>query len=303
LSRIPFYVCEEHHEAFFIWHHAIREGRLPANGSTLLHVDEHADLGSPRLHGSLHQLGQDLEAIWRFTFAELSCFEFIVPSLYQGLFGQLYWIQQAIPRVADQVVTVTSAGRNGRTLELRGFDVIPGRLEAPPAALPDGGWARYRHQTLAQPFQASGPVVLDIDLDYFSCEDAVNLVQKLEVTREEYERFTRDRYHFLKVSQGSRITMRPEGDRYYLYLRNYPEPMPTPLRVSEDVILQRLDAFVEYLRGHAVRPELIDIARSRYSGYTPADQWRFIEENLIRKLGALYELDVRGADEVKAALR
>jgi len=301
VTAIPYYVMEEHHEAFFLWHYAIQHDVIPPRDNFLLHVDEHADLGTPRLHRPVDQLGDDLREIDRFTFDELSCFEFIVPALYQRLFSEWVWIQGNPPQKADQLLLVQGLGGRGSQFELRAANFVDGRPPLVPLWWHDKA-ARYRLQTLADALEPRDPLVLDIDLDYFSCEDAVNLVQKLEVTREEYESFTRDRYHFLRVNQGSRIKMQQEGDRYFLYLRNYPEAMPTPLRVSEDVILERIERFAAWLEANRVAPRLIGSARSRFSGYTPLDQWEFIETHLIERLGRLYDIEVRSADDVRAEI-
>jgi hypothetical protein len=301
MTAIPYYVMEEHHEAFFLWHYAIQRELIPASGNFLLHVDEHADLGTPRLHRALDELGDDLRTIDRFTFDELSCFEFIVPALYQRLFAEWVWIQANPPRNSDQLLLVQGIGGKGSRFELKAADFVEGRPPLVPLWWHERA-SRYRLQTIAEPLEANDPLVLDIDLDYFSCEDAVNLVQKLEVTRDEYESFSRDRYHFLRVNQGSRIKMQEEGGRFFLYLRNYPEPMPTPLRVSDDEILERIERFAAWLEANRIRPRLIGSARSRFSGYTPLDQWQFIETHLIERLGRLYDLDVRSADDVRAEI-
>ena len=57
-----------------------------------------------------------------------------------------------------------------------------------------------------------------------------------------------------------------------------------------------------FLKDKQVNPQIIDIARSRFSGYTPHDQWQFIENNLIERLSALYDLDIKTVDQVYASL-
>lgn len=302
MSAVPFCVFEEHHEAFFVWHWAISKGIIAPTGNTLLHIDEHADIGAPRLHRSLHSLGSNLDEIDRFTFEELSCFEFIVPALYQKLFDQLLWIRQHSVQKSDQLVGVHSLNGDGRSFELKVSNVKSINSIVSPQLPNNCSVVRYRHQSTTDPVPASESLVLDIDLDFFSCEDAVNLEQKLEVTQAEYEKFQEDRYHFLRIAQGSRIKMREEGGQFFLYLKNYPEPLPMPLRVSESEILQRLHEFVAYLKKNKVVPRLINSARSRFSGYTPSDQWQFIETNLIERLGSLYDLDVFSVDRLRAEL-
>lgn len=300
--KVPLFIMEEHHEAFFVWHYAIQAGLMAPTGNSLLHVDEHADIGAPRLFQSVDELGADLHAIHRFTFDELSCFEFIVPSLHLGLFDELVWIRQGVERKSDQLVIVRTPQRAGQSFELIAYNLINGKRALPASAPTDGRQVRYLHQTEVDALHPLDKVVLDIDLDYFSCEDAVNQPQRLEVTQAEFEAFQTDRYHFLRVNQGSRIKMREEDGRFFLYLKNYPEAAPTPLRMSEETIVERLDRFAEFLQRNQVRPQIIDIARSRFSGYTPGDQWAFIERQLVERLESLYPLEIHMVDEVHRSL-
>lgn len=302
MAKTPLFIMEEHHEAFFIWHYAIQQQLMAAKDNTLLHIDEHADIGAPRLFHSVDSLGSDLHAIYRFTFDELSCFEFIIPSLYLGLFKELVWIRQTTERKSDQFAIVRTPQKPGQLFEILGYNIISNHASLPPSAPADGYRVRYRHQTAADALPALDSVILDIDLDYFSCEDAVNLPQKLEVSADEYAKFQTDRYHFLRINQGSRIKMQEEDGKYFLYLKNYAEAAPTPLRMTEEKILKRLDSFMDFLKEKQVRPQIIDIARSRFSGYTPHDQWQFIEDNLLQRLSTLYDLDIRTVDQVYASL-
>ena len=62
--------------------------------------------------------------------------------------------------------------------------------------------------------------------------------------------------------------------------------------VDEQTILERITEFTEFLSRNTIRPLIIDIARSRFSRYTPSDQWQFIEHSLLEKLATLYEYRV-----------
>ena len=64
-----------------------------------------------------------------------------------------------------------------------------------------------------------------------------------------------------------------------------------------DVIDKRVNKFIDFLIRNNLKPGLIDICRSRYSGYTPADQWEYIENKLMEGLGELYNLKITHVSE------
>jgi hypothetical protein len=281
---IPTFLVEEHHEAFAVWNHAAAQGLIPRSNNVLLHVDEHADMGAPRLTRRLDSIAGDLARIWDFTYHELSIYEFIITAVYQGLLDRVTWLRPGCLVRQRQNISVSSYQNNAKALRLN-----PG-LAAPDT---DGRSAVYEIQTLRDTFVPAVSVVLDIDLDYFSCDQAEHQSERLEVAETEYQSFLENRYHFLRINQGNRVQARKEGDRFFLYLKYYDEYTPCPLKVSQETIVSRINDFIAYLQRDSIQPRIIDIARSRMSGYTPLDQWEFIERRLIEGLGRIYDLDVQ----------
>ena len=94
-----------------------------------------------------------------------------------------------------------------------------------------------------------------------------------------------------KIMPAAALSASQEGERYYLNYREWQEA-PGIHKVSTDVIDKRIARFVDFLRQNNLKPGLIDICRSRFSGYTPEDQWQYIENRLIEQLNDLYSLTV-----------
>ena len=193
MQAIPLFVFEEHNEAFFIWHYAVMKKMMPKFGNTLLHVDEHSDMGIPRLNQSINSLNGSLQDIYKFTYSELTIENFIVPAIYQGLFNKLYWIRQSTEFPIPNSMYVYTYDKEGKLLTARNAKDLG------TAALfnPKYKSAKFKCMTVDDEFAENQSVILDIDLDYFSCNHQYhNFRGKLEITEEQYNSFNQDKHQF-----------------------------------------------------------------------------------------------------------
>lgn len=295
MKRIPLFVVEEHMEAFFIWNYARSKQWIASANNTLLHVDEHSDMDTPVLRASVNAINGNLQKLYNFTYNELGIGNFILPTIYQGLFDKAYWIRRKHSKYqpAHEKIVIYSYNQNGKLFFLAhsGIDI---------STKPDAKCASHYLNTIADEFPKSDLVVLDIDLDYFSSSISIMNNSKIEITRDEYESYRKNKYHFLRISGAFKTKVTDENGRYYVHYDYKPEPIPEQATATEAQILKRINGFAEFLKKNAIRPQIIDICRSRFSGYTPEHQWQFIEKNLINKLGTLYELEVSHIDDIIA---
>lgn len=300
MKKVPLFIFEEHHEAFFVWNYSLKNELISRFNNTLLHVDEHSDMAVPHFNYSIKLLKDNLQNIYDFTYNELTIANFIVPAIYQGIYSQIYWLYQSNNerRGATKQILVYSYREEGKVLK------IDANCEVGVLAFfnPDLKNALFKLLKTHDEFTESNSVVLDIDLDYFSCNpQGYNFKGSLEVTKEQYDTFNRDKHHFLHLCLGSGIKSEVKEGKYYLIFNSLqPEYISTKLKVSEDEIVKRIDLFIDFLIKNNVKPRLIDICRSRLSGFTPEDQWEFIEKKLIEKLSTLYNLEINHIKEIFA---
>lgn len=284
---VPLVCMEEHHEAFWIWRRAAALGWLPGAGNRLLHVDEHADLRLPALTTSLHALEADADALHRFTYEELGIADFIVPSLYLGLFDRIDWLRRAHhSAVRAKRLYVVSVEGDGRRLRLMDNGFQAGLLD--PAGRKR---VEYRPIGLATPSDPSAstpkPWVLDIDLDYFHSDDPAAETLEIQITEAEYRAYRDDRYHRVRLSGGRARAFR-RGGHYYYAFADQPDRASPPFRRA--TIIGRIEAFGDWLKGQAVQPRLVTLCRSSISGYMPAEQVDWVERRLLATLELLYPL-------------
>ena len=278
MKKVPLFIFEEHHEAFFVWNYSIMNNLIPRFNNTLLHVDEHSDMAVPHFNYSINFLKDELQKIYEFTYNELTIANFIIPAIYQGIYSHLYWLYQSNNerRGAKKQMLIYSHRGEGKVLR------IDANCDVGALAFfnPDLKNALFKSLKTHDEFPESQSVVLDIDLDYFSCNPkGYDFKGKLEVTKEQYDEFNRDKHHFFRLCLGSDIKSGVVDAKYYLLFNSLqPEYIPSKLKVSEEEIVRRIDLFIEFLRKNNVKPRLIDICRSRLSGFTPEDQWEFIEK-------------------------
>ena len=286
MKKIPLYIVEEHHEAFFVWNYAILTEVIEDCNNTLLHVDEHGDMEVPRFNTSIKSIRESLQSLYTFTYDELGITRFIIPAIYQGIFNELCWLHPRIAKSSQKrILHVCSHNQQGKALQTSGNIHHVGVLN------PDRKSLSFQLKTVHDECPPTQPTVLDIDLDYFSCNDNLNSSQ-IEVTKNEYDSFTQNKYHILRLMPKKRVEAKIEDGKYYLCLNSFPDELPSILKVSKSEILKRIDMFIDFIRNNKIEPQLIDVCRSRFSGFTPEDQWAFIEEKLIERLGALFNLEI-----------
>jgi hypothetical protein len=296
-KTIPLVVVEEHHEAFYVWHYAIRKGWMAAEGNTLLHFDAHSDMALPRLRRPLESIG-DLADLAEFTYAELNIGDFIWPAAYQGLFNRLLWVRYRQRLSEGGWRTILVGPKNRQRTE---FFTVSSLASTPYANAESVRSVDYAPMSTEESLKTDQPIVLDIDLDYFCCNEYPRLpVQELETTRTVYEEFHGNPYHFLHFAMG-KISVVARDGKYFLIYDDFPgreDPGSPPALADRDEIRNKIANCAEFLTSYFVVPPLIVLCRSVHSGYTPREQSAFVEETLIEHLQGLYNVDTLSIEDV-----
>jgi hypothetical protein len=291
---VPLVVCEEHHEAFFVWNYAVRKGWIPAEGNTLMHFDEHADTALPRLR-TRAPVGADLKELAAWVYSELRIDDFIVPALHQGLFDRFEWFRGkdwgAVRRARVFTASVNGAGTKFM------YGQWGARVRRNPPA--DARLSLYRTGDVGEAAARRRNVVLDFDLDYFMCQSRPVFVdRRIYLTTEEFERLRGNCYHFLFTAPGAHVRLGAEGGKHFL---EFGEPQAAEGEGGDTAVaLQRIEQVASFLSRQSWSPRLIVVARSRHSGYTPAEHWRMLEDSLLAKLRGIYRLEMMAIGDLQA---
>lgn len=300
MKELNVYIIEEHHEAYFIWKYALSLGLINPKNNVLLHFDEHSDMATPTLNIPLKHLNGDLTDILDWTYKELNIANFIIPALHESLFDKVYWIKQFHPKpnAEGHKMYVRSHNGQGERLITKEESLLEGFKDDIPDLL--NTISRYRYYKChVDDLTSINDVCLDIDLDYFSCnQDPLKKELRIEISKSEYEEFIKNPYHRMNFYEFGRVDACEENGKYFFVLNGYVYKFKSPIKVEEEEILKRIDAVADVLKSKDIQPQIITICRSRFSGYTPDDQWQFIEEHLLEKIGQLYNIKVQQLSEL-----
>lgn len=273
---IPLYYLDEHHQAFLAWWDAL--GTSNFTSRHLIHVDEHADFGVPILSERMPQRDALLGEIKTFTYRQLSVGTFLIPAHHFRFFSRLSWMRP----------------RNMVRSRLEGFKVID--EPNPPwitihCTNSDEGPLIYEQGDWSIQIEEGQPWLLDICLDAFACEETPRAIDlKLEITQEQYELLSRlslDPWH---ARYGASVRLFQREGRFEFSLC---EPDPGN-RLNDSARLEdaskRLFGLREWLLEQKTVPQVITLARSVSSGYTPAGLAEALESAVISMLKEIYPL-------------
>ncbi len=282
MQDIPFFKIEEHHEAFLVWHDAIKKKFLPQNGNALLHVDQHSDLATPVLRTSINELKLEREVLQSFTYNELGIGNYILPAVFTGIFNTVYWMLQLDPvsQIKPTQEFILSTYKNEGKIFMINKKNSSDRKGIP---------FKRRDFTVNESLRHTQPIVLDIDIDYFSCNVYQNQLIRLEITQDQFERFNNNKYHLMRFEYS--CYSEQVDDQYFMVFNQSEDIVIRPsAKVSKNQILQRIDDFMEWLSKNHINPNIIEVCRNTFSEYTPKDQREFIEEKLESRIATLYNL-------------
>ncbi len=296
------YVFDEHNEAFFFWYKARKEASI-GGPMDLLHVDAHADMAIPsNLAVSLYAPeglteSEELEYYRRFVRNHLEISDFILPAVLKGLVRNVYFVSPAWRnhKIERRKMNVCSFFGEGKILK---SGLRRGELSNPQAlrAFPDLRVFRFDGIPLER-VPRNREFILDFDLDFFACRDSPTnqLSYRLEITAEQYRArgdFLKDRtlpfseVEFVFTEENGRafvrISPRKREERAYLPAR------------SE--VVAAIEHVVASLAEKRIRPSVVTVCRSCFSGYTPPEYVGFIETELKRALLGVAEWGLSEAD-------
>ncbi|MFY1709437.1 UPF0489 family protein [Tritonibacter scottomollicae] len=306
-SEIPVVIVEEHREALT----ALAWGRevavLPPSPMHFYNVDHHADLDLPRLVKPIPPGLANLQEIRGFVDSSISISAFIWLGAYLGFIDHVSWLPPKsaldgkriqwgtaknlfIATLDTSRTTFITAGVREETDHLGNTDRKTLRIETvghPTAPASRDISFNQKHASAPRSAPAK-PWVLSIDLDYFSCNSQPHNPFRLNVDKATFLEVSSNPNHPLRCSVYHHVEAVFDDDGYAILFDQFPEMENDPLHRTEAQIADALAELRTILSHQETPPQMIIIARSRLSGFTPKDQWEHIEKNVLAMLKTLF---------------
>jgi hypothetical protein len=281
-KKIPIFIIEEHNEAFFVWSYFKKRNR--ALTDVLFHIDEHSDLACTRVDRPFRELKRaGDQALWDFTVDNIGIDTFITAAFHEGIVRTCHWVKNVeMQSYVEKYFVACEDEEQARLVMYKAteanreaffmFNEVEVQIHGGPEGLP-----------------TERSVLLDIDIDYFSSNvKPENFDISLQVTKREYDAFNSTPYHPLRLLH-TQVRAEKRGSSYYLHIYKYAKPLPSPRRTPACDIEKNLRKLMECLSRKKIVPELITLCRSRFSNYTPQDQWEYIESSVLTELEKMYD--------------
>jgi hypothetical protein len=280
----PIYIFHEHNEAFYFWHKARRDGFLD-RPLDLLHVDAHSDMSlPPALARSLYSADGNLEYYRELAYGQIDIASFILPAVLNGLVSNVYFVSPSWrnQQAERRRLHLGSFFGEGKILK----HLTAGAVSSPHTrkVFPDLKSFHYAILPIEE-IPLGRRVILDIDLDFFACRDSVGnqVAYELEITADQFkaaDAFLRD-----PTLPHSGITFDFHRENGRAFVRVSPKKREEKSYLpTKQQIVSAVESLVNALVAKKIKPALVTVCRSCFSGYTPKEYVAFIEDALKRAL-------------------
>lgn len=304
-KKIPLIVMEEHKEAYYAWHLFADRGDIPPYDNILLHVDHHEDNIGGVYNIDMDALPKNLEYSKYLSYEEFGIANFILPAIYERMFTKMICIMNFGTDVEYQTAYYehrcnevegvkkyfldridSDALDEGLKREIKDGEEKHIVCNIRSASCFRGGLGDYGS------FQR--PVVLDIDLDYFcwsnTLKDGTRRI--VEITEDAWRKIRENTYDGFRLTPILDVQLLEIDGKYYLELVKQSVFYEKDEEVTTEILKERLDKFFSYLDNQKFIPAVIDVCRSRISGYLNKDFFPWIENEVLRRLDEIYGTDI-----------
>jgi len=141
------------------------------------------------LRSSLDDLKDDLSEVCDFVYHELGIADFILPTIYRGVFNRVLCFKNHTGTGGKDtnryIASFNGEGKYFKTGEINSLLAVQLQSESNKWS----GYQFFNYREIGPDFRFSTcqPLVLDIDLDYFSCDNSLSQVEKkIEITEYAY---------------------------------------------------------------------------------------------------------------------
>lgn len=263
-------IIEEHNEAFYIIQKFTQFDKY-----TLLHVDEHHDLGTAILSKSNLKRKQ----IRDITYNDLRISDYIIPLAVTGKVDRLIWINNKVERINCIKTIKETVGKEhliyslcdelnfGNILTINSINLTI--------------------DNSTQIFNDIGRCLLSIDLDYFDSNDYNGETYFIEVTEKYYDDFFSNKYNLLKLHQGAKVKAINENGKFFIKV-NELDGGYRENTITRKQIKNKISKLCEILVDKKINPELIILCKSKRSGYTNDINYDFIFSNVLKGMNKIF---------------